>query len=101
MPVYASLLSNVPVPEQNWQTKPNAPAIASVKVGEVCDSGYSQPNVVQDDSSKTIFGKWVDNLRQKLVQKRMQKLESIPEDKRTPAQQAEYEANQKSLNCVV
>lgn len=101
MPVYASLLSNVPVPEQNWHTKSNAPAIASIKVGEVCQSGPSQTNVMQNDSSKTFFGKWINNLRQKLVQKRMQKLESIPEDKRTPAQQAEYEANQKSLNCVV
>ncbi len=88
-----SLLSSMPKPSQNWQQH-TAPVIASVKVGDVV-GGDSKPQ------KKSFLSRLFDNLRTRLVQKRIAKLESIPPEKRTPTQQAELDANKQSVNFMI
>ena len=38
MAVYASLLSQVPIPQRQWQTKTDTPAVASVVVGDISNT---------------------------------------------------------------
>lgn len=90
----ASLLSTIPVPSQNWQMATPAP-VASIKVGDVTDDGTEKT----DNSS--FFTKLVETIKEKLIQKRIKKLESIPPEQRTPAQQAEIDANKQSVNYVI
>lgn len=96
MAVYASLLSTVPIPQQQWQTKSQIPVVASVKVGDVV---YQDKGLSSSLTDKSI-GFW-DRLKQSLVKKRLEKLENIAPENRTPAQQAEIEANKKALNCMI
>lgn len=95
MAVYASLLSTIPMPQQNWQAKSNVPAVASVKVGDITDC--VQEVSVQEPDSTGMFAR----LKNYFLQKRLKQLENIPPEKRTAVQQAELEANKQSLNCVV
>lgn len=95
MAVYASLLSTIPMPQQNWQTKDNTPAAASIKVSDVADDRPS------DDTSKSFISRYLDNLKEKMLQSRLKKLEAIPAEKLSPNQQAELEANKQSLNYMV
>ena len=93
MTAYASLLSQIPIPQKQWQTTTKAPIVASVKVGEI--DGLSK-------SEQSDFGlSFLDKIKQKLVEKRLAKLESIPPEKRTAIQQAEIEANKKSLDYMI
>ena len=96
MAVYASLLSTVPIPQQQWQTKSQIPVVASVKVGDVVYQDKGSSSSLTDKS----IGFW-DRLKQSLVKKRLEKLENIAPENRTPAQQAEIEANKKALNCMI
>ena len=98
MPVYASLLSTMPVQEQNWKTKSNVPPVASVKVSEV-NEGFRA-------DKDPVFGiSFLDNLfeklKQKYTEKRIKKLENIPPEKRTQIQQDELDANKRALNYTV
>lgn len=90
----ASLLSTIPVPSQNWQTNTPAP-VASIKVGDVINDSIEQTD------NRSFFTKLIDSIKEKLVQKRIKKLESIPPEQRTPAQQAEIDANKQSMNYVI
>lgn len=101
MAVYASLLSSIPVPKQQWQTKSDIPVVASVKVADVDDSDSAAIQKKSSDSHTSLFGRYIANLKQKMLETRIKKLESIPEQSRTPVQQAELEANKKSLDCMV
>lgn len=96
MAVYASLLSTIPLPSQNWQTQSTVPSVASIKVGDISND-CTQKLPGEDSFSSGILSR----LRNYFLQKRLQKLESIPPEKRTAVQQAEIEANKKSLDCVV
>ena len=96
MAVYASLLSTIPIPQQQWQTKSQTPVVASVNVGDVLRNGESSPVTLTDKS----FG-FLDRLKQSLIEKRLKKLESISPENRTPAQQAELDANKKALDYMV
>lgn len=96
MAVYASLLSTIPIPQQNWQTKCASPTVASIKVSDVEDERQ-----LEDAPSKSFVSRFIENLKQTYLQKRLKKLENIPEDKRTPNQQAELEANKQSMNYMV
>ena len=93
MTAYASLLSQIPMPQRQWQTVVKAPVVASVKVGDVGACTNSA-----NTDSKTGF---VEKIKQKLIEKRLASLESIPPEKRTLVQQAEIEANNKSLDYMV
>lgn len=95
MAVYASLLSTIPMPQQNWQAKSSVPAVASVKVGDFTDC--VQDVQVQESDDTGMFAR----LKNYFLQKRLKQLENIPPEKRTAVQQAELEANKQSLNCVV
>lgn len=96
MAVYASLLSTIPIPQQQWQTKSQTPVVASVNVGDVLlndkSSSYTLP--------KQSLGFW-DRLKQSLIERRLKKLENISPENRTLAQQAEIDANKKALNYMV
>lgn len=96
MAVYASLLSTIPIPQQQWQTKSQTPIVASVNVGDVlyCDKRSSFQTTDKQ------LGFW-DRLKQSFVEKRLKKLENIPPENRTPAQQAEIDANKKALDYMV
>ncbi len=96
MAVYASLLSTIPIPQQQWQTKSQTPVVASVNVGDVLSTNKNQSSSLADKS----LGFW-DRVKQSLIQKRLKKLESISPENRTPAQQAEIDANKKALNYMV
>lgn len=87
-----SLLSSIPTPTQNWQKTPPAP-IASIKVGDVIN------NETESKDNRSFFTKLIDNFKEKLIQKRIAKLESIPPEQRTPAQQSEIDANKQSMSC--
>ena len=90
MTVGRSLLSQIPMPKNH--IKVTTP-LASVKVGEVQrdEQAYTQ------SEPKT----WWEKLKNKLVEYRMNKIANKSPEKRTPNEQAEYEANQKSLNNVI
>lgn len=90
----ASLLSTIPTTTQNWQTQSKTPIIASVRVGDVVGEEPKQDN-------RSFITKYIDKLKENMIQKRIKKLESIPPEKRTPAQQAEYDANKQSMNYMV
>ena len=89
-----SLISTMQKPSQNWQTQTTTPAIASVKVGEVVGDNSETPK-------KSFITRIIENLKTRLVQKRIAKLESIPPEKRTPTQQAELDANKQSVNFMI
>ncbi len=89
-----SLISTMQKPSQNWQTQTATPVIASVKVGDVVgDNG--------ETTKKSFVTRIIDNLKSRLVQKRIAKLESIPPEKRTPTQQAELDANKQTVNFMI
>lgn len=96
MPVYSSLLSTIPIPEKQWQTKSETPVIASVKVGNV--ETETEKNA-QTEANSSFLGKYIEKLKQKVLERRLKKLESIPEAQRTPAQKAEIEANNLSVTA--
>lgn len=90
----ASLLSTIPVPAQNWQTQSKTPIVASIRVGDVvCDE--------PEKDNRSFITKIIDRLKENMIQKRIKKLESIPPEQRTPAQQAEYDANKQSMNYMI
>ena len=78
---------------QTYQTQNQAPAIASVKVADVV--GYSET------PKKSFFSRFAENIKTRLIQKRIAKLESIPPEKRTPNQQAELDANKQTVNFMI
>lgn len=98
MAVYASLLSTIPIPQQQWQTKTQTPVVASVNVGEVIYDDKNSTSITS--KSEKQIGLW-DRIKQSLVEIRLKKLENIAPEKRTPAQQAEIDANKKALNYMV
>ncbi len=93
MTVNASLISQIPVTSATQQPSVNMPAVASVKVGDVVETH----NGVVYEEPKGL----VEKFKAWLVEYRMKKLEEKSPEKRTPSEQAEYEANQKSLNLQV
>lgn len=90
----ASLLSTMQKTSQNWQTQNTTPAIASVKVGDVVGDNT-------EASKKSFITRIIENLKNRLIQKRIAKLESIPPEQRTPNQQAELDANKQSVNFMI
>ena len=99
MAVYASLLNSIPLPQKQWQTKSDVPSVAAVKVGDI--TGGRDGAVCVDNGCSSDSKGWLAVFRNYLLAKRLKKLESIPEEKRTPAQQAEIEANKQSFNCMI
>ena len=51
MAIESNLVSQIPLPSQNWQTKSNVPAVASVKVSDVEDDTPHNTTVVQNKSN--------------------------------------------------
>ena len=96
MSLESGLVSKIPFPSQNWQTKTNVPPVASIKVSDVEDEGRQNTASVQDKSN--VF---FEKIKAYFVAKRIKQLKNIAEDKRTPAQQAEIEANKKSADYMV
>ena len=96
MSLESGLVSKIPFPSQNWQTKTNVPPVASVKVSNVEDKGRQNIESLQDKSNGLF-----EKIKAYFVAKRIKQLENIPEDKRTPAQKAEIEANKKSADYMV
>lgn len=94
-----SLLSQIPLPSQKTAMPP---AVASVKVGDFdikgSDEWYKEMN---KESSKLGLKGFFERLKFKFVQYRMNKIAKKSPEERTPVEQAEYEANQHSMNCVV
>ena len=90
----ASLISTMQKTSQNWQTQNTPPAIASVKVGDVVGDNTEAPK-------KSFITRIIENLKNRLIQKRIAKLESIPPEQRTPNQQAELDANKQSVNFMI
>lgn len=89
MTVGASLLSQIPIPQQkNTIQTP----VASVKVGDI--ERETVDNTKQNSN-------WLDKIKNKFVQYRMNKIAQKSSEERTPTEQAEYEANQKYLDCMV
>ena len=93
MTAHASLLSQIPMPQAQWKTITQTPVVASVKVGDVGDTAKYEKTDFQ-------FG-FIEKIKQKLIEKRLAKLENIPPERRTPVQQAEIEANKKSLDYMI
>ncbi len=91
-----SLLSQIPMPNRNTpdittnsvEKKPTE-IIASVKGGDVKDTSRPAPQ-----------GFW-EKIREKLIEYRINKIEQKSPEQRTAIEQAEYEANQRNLNCMV
>lgn len=94
-----SLLSQIPLPSQKTAVQP---AVASVKVGDFNIEGSDELyGEMYKDSLKLESKSFVERLKNKFVQYRMNKIAKKPAEERTPAEQAEYEANQRSLNSMV
>ena len=90
----ASLLSTIPVPSQQSTGVKSTPIVASVKVGDiVCDDAKN--------NGRSFFARYIDALKNKILENRIKKLENIAPENRTPAQQAEIDANKNSVNCMV
>ena len=89
-----SLISTMQKTSQNWQIQTATPVIASVKVGDVVGNNG-------ETTKKSFVTRIIDNLKSRLVQKRIAKLESIPPEKRTPTQQAELDANKQTVNFMI
>ena len=99
MVVYASLLSKIPITEKNWQIKSNVPSVASVKISDIEED---RPFYDKEPLFKNNFlNKLATKIKNIYAQKRIEKLENIPEESRTPVQKAEIEANKQSLDYVV
>lgn len=96
MAIESNPVSSIPVQSPIWQTKTNIPAVASVKVSEVENDG-TQNVEMPLKKINSLF----DKIKAYFVAKRIKHLENIPEDKRTPAQRAELQANQKSADYMV
>ena len=94
-----SLLSQIPMPTQKSEIQTPA---ASVKVGGVeiegSDSNPINSNpVLSFPEGNSFFQK----LKNKFIQYRMNKIAQKSPEQRTPTEQAEYEANQRTLNSVI
>lgn len=93
MIVNASLISQMPsasAQAQSSQPKVTLPAVASVKVGDVVET---HDGVVYEEPKGLI-----EKLKSWLVEYRIKKLEEKSPEQRTPSEQAEYEANLKTMN---
>ncbi len=94
-----SLLSQIPMPTQKQEVKSS---VASVKVGdvEIEDSGSkpinNNPALLLPEGNSFFL-----KLKNKFIQYRMNKIAQKSPEQRTPTEQAEYEANQRSLNSVI
>ncbi len=96
MAIESNLVSQIPIPVQNWQTKSNIPSVATVKVNDIEEN---TPECAQNNTKKT--DSFFEKIKAYFVEKRLKHLENIPAEKRTPLQQAEIEANQKSADYMV
>lgn len=92
MTVGTSLLSQIPIPQKHSDIKVTTP-LASVKVGEI------ENDIPKQTTTPT--NSWLDKLKNKFIEYRMNKIANKSPEERTPNEQAEYEANQKSINCMV
>ncbi len=88
-----NFVPNMQIQGQSWQSKTDTPVIASIKVGDVTDSAQLDKPEANDN--------FLQKLRNYFINKRRQKLESIPPEKRTASQQAEIEANKKSVDYML
>lgn len=96
-----SLLSQIPLPSQNQKTQMQ-PAVASVKVGDVEIEGSGSYPTSQNPSLPLPEAKgFFEKLKNKFIQYRMNKIAQKSPEQRTETEQAEYEANQQSLNSVI
>lgn len=94
-----SLLSQIPMPAQKSEIQPPA---ASVKVGDVeIESSDSNPINSNPVLSLPEGNSFFQKLKNKFIQYRMNKIARKSPEQRTPVEQAEYEANQRSLNSVI
>ena len=94
-----SLLSQIPMPVQKSEIQPPA---ASVKVGDVeIESSDSNPINSNPVLSLPEGNSFFQKLKNKFIQYRMNKIARKLPEQRTPVEQAEYEANQRSLNSVI
>lgn len=89
MTIGASLLSQIPMPKQGVVSQQ---PVASVKVGDI-----EREVSVGDEQG----GNWLDKLKNKFIRYRMNKISQKLPEERTPVEQAEYEANLKSVDCMV
>lgn len=94
-----SLLSQIPLPSQKTQMQP---AVASVKVGDVEFEGSgSYPTSQNPSFPLPPENTFLQKLKNKIIRYRANKISSKPPEERTAIEQAEYEANQRSLNSVI
>lgn len=94
MTIGTNLLDTIPMPTA--KPMPQNTVVASVKVGDIDDSGSNKPIYKEPER-----GGFFNKIRNILVEYRMKKIAAKAPDLRTPVEQAEYEANQKNINCVV
>lgn len=94
-----SLLSQIPMPTQKSEIQTPA---ASVKVGDVEIEG-SDSNPINSNPVLSLpeGNSFFQKLKNKFIQYRMNKIAQKSPEQRTPTEQAEYEANQRSLNSVI
>ena len=94
-----SLLSQIPMPTQKSEIQTPA---ASVKVGDVEFEGSgSYPTSQNPSLPLPPENTFLQKLKNKIIRYRANKISSKPPEQRTPTEQAEYEANQRSLNSVI
>ena len=92
MTTSTSLLSKIPIPQKPNDIIVTTP-LASVKVGDI---EQDTPKAHTTESTS-----WWQKLKNKYIEYRMNKIANKSPEQRTANEQAEYEANQKSLNCGV
>ena len=94
-----SLLSQIPISGQKSEVQP---PVASVNVGDVEIEG-SDSNPLNNNPSLFLSegNSFFQKLKNKFIQYRMNKIAQKSPEQRTPTEQAEYEANQRSLNSVI
>ena len=90
MALSVDLISKVPA--YNTSTQSNT-LNASVQSQDTSSKKIEQIK----DSAQT----FVDKIKDKIIEQRMQKIAQKPEQERTEAEQAEYEANQNTINYMV
>lgn len=92
MVVNASLMSqmrSVTTQTKSFQPKVDFPAVASVKVGDIAEQ---HDGVVYEEPKG-----FIEKIKSWLVEYRVKKIAEKAPEERTPSEQAEYEANQKTM----
>ncbi len=95
MTVSSSLLNLIPVSQPTPAPDSAAKITASINISDIEDDlpRKNEEPLFENDFWNNIAQK----IKQKIFDARIKKLENTPAEKRTSAQQAEYEANERSI----